>query len=125
MEEYVQNFQDFSVSGDILLSAGQDLNDLGIENALHCLKISILFQRQLEGLSKVAKKFPVEEVVRFLHSVKLSEHVASFQEQEIDGEFLLAASEKVLEVLGVKNHIQRLSIKKRFADYVTPRSTTL
>ena len=125
MEDYVQNFQDLEMTGDILLSAGQDLKDLGIENPLHCLKICILFQRQLEGVSAVARKFPVEEVVRFLHSIKMSEYVPNFQEQGIDGEFMLAASEEVLEALGVKNHIQRLSIKKRFEDYVTPRSTVL
>ena len=125
MEEYVQNFEEYSISGDILLSAGQKLDGLGINNPLHCLKICILFRRELEGLSKIAKKFPVEEVVRFLHSIKMNEHVQSFQEHGIDGELLLEASEEVLEELGVKNHIQRLSIKMRFVDYVTPRNTTL
>ena len=125
MEEYVQNFEEYGITGDILFSAGQKLDGLGITNPLHCLKICILFRRQLEGLSRMAKKFPVEEVVRFLNSIKMNEHVQSFQEHGIDGELLHEASEEVLEALGVNNHIQRLSIKMRFADYVTPRSTTL
>lgn len=125
LEVYTQNFEDFYITGDTLLDAGQNLSDLGITNPLHSLQINVLFKRELEGVGQLAKRFPVEEVGRFLHSIKMSEYVKPFEEHKIDGEILMEASEEVLEVLGVKNHIQRLTIKNRFGEYIIPRYTTL
>ena len=127
MGEYVQEFKEFSITGDVLLKAeqGQGLIDLGVINAIHRLKIYILFQRHLDGASKLAKRYPVEEVVRFLHCTKMSQYADMFEQNEIDGECLLEASEEALQALGVNKHIHRLSIKSQFKNYITPRYTTL
>ena len=127
MDVYVQEFQDFSITGDVLLKAGQGqgLIDIGVTNAIHRLKIYILFQHHLDGASKVAKLFPVEEVVRFLHCTRMSEYADTFQQNEIDGECLLEASEEALQALGVDKLIHRLSIKSQFKNFITPRYTTL
>ena len=120
-------FKDLDISGDVLLMAGQGagLEDLGVTNPLHRLKISILFRRQLEGVGKIAKRYPVEEVIRFLNAHKMNEFVEKFKEEQIDGEMLLDASEEVLNELGIQKHIQKLALKSNFKKYITPRFTTL
>lgn len=127
LQEYVPQFEECDITGDILLSCGQGkgLEELGVINPLHRLKISVLFRRQLEGMSKIAKRYPVEEVVRFLHSIKMSEHVEKFEEHKIDGELLLEASEDALEVLGVVKQMHSITISTHFENYISPRFTTL
>lgn len=127
MDEYVSAFKEMDIAGDVLLMAGQGtgLGDLGVTNPLHRLKISVLFRRQLEGVGKVAKRYPVEEVVRFLHAHKMSEFVGMFEQHCIDGEMLMEASEDALNELGVTKQIQKLALKSSFKKYITPRFTTL
>lgn len=127
MGEYIPAFKELDISGDVLLMSGQGrgLEELGVKNPLHRLKISILFRRQLEGLGKIAKRYPVEEVARFLHAHKMSEFVEKFEEEKIDGEMLMEAPDEVLDELGVKKHIQKLALKTNFKKYITPRFTTL
>ena len=128
MDAYVREFREFSITGDVLLKAeqGQGLIDLGVINAIHRHKIYILFQRRLDGgANKIAKRYPVEEVVRFLHCTKMSEYAEMFLQNEIDGECLLEASEEALQSLGVNKHIHRLSIKSQFKKFTTPLYTTL
>lgn len=127
LEKYIPQFEDFSINGEILLAAGQGkgLEELGVVDPLHRLKIFVLFRRELEGISKIAKRYPVEEVVRFLHSIKMSEHVENFEEHQIDGELLLEATHEALEVLGVVKQIQRIAILTNYKNYINPRHTTL
>ena len=127
LDEYILQFEDYSINGEILLAAGQGkgLEELGVVNPLHRLKIFILFRRQLEGASKIAKRFPVEEVIRFLCSIKMNEHVEKFKEHQIDGEMLLEATNDALEAIGVTKQIQRITIVSNFKNYINPRHTTL
>ena len=127
MKEYVPVFKDLDISGDVLLMAGQGtgLEELGVTNPLHRLKISILFRRQLEGVGKIAKRYPVEEVIRFLNAHKMNEFVEKFKEEQIDGEMLMEASDDTLNELGVQKQIQKLALKSNFKKYITPRFTTL
>lgn len=127
LQEYVSQFEEYGITGEVLLDAGQGkgLEDLGVVDPLHRLKIYVLFRRKLDGISKIAKRCPVEEVVRFLHSIKMSEHVEKFEENSIDGELLLEATQEALAKLGVTKHIQRISIMTNFKNYINPRSTTL
>lgn len=101
------------------------MEDLGVKSALHRLKIHLLFRRQLEGLGKVAKRYPVEEVVRFLNANKMNKFVEMFEKHQFDGEMLMEASDEVLDELGISNHIQKLALKTNFKKYITPRFTTL
>ena len=96
-----------------------------MKNPLHRLKISLLFRRQLEGIGKIAKRYPVEEVVRFLNANKMNKFVEMFEEHKIDGEMLMEASDDVLAELGIANQIQKLALKSNFKKYITPRFTTL
>ena len=127
LEEYIPAFKECDISGEILLQAGHGkaLEDIGVTNALHRLKISILFRRQLEDISKIAKRYPTEEVVRFLHNNRMSEFVDKFEKNQIDGEMLMEASDEVLDELGVRKHIQKISLRTNFKKYITPRFTTL
>jgi hypothetical protein len=127
LKGYVPQFEEYGITGEILLNAGQGkgLEELGVVDPIHRLKIYILFRRQLEGISKIAKRFPVEEVIRFLHSIKMSEHVEKFEENQIDGEMLMEITEETLEALGVTKHIQRISIVTNYKNYIRPRFTTL
>ena len=120
-------FEEYGITGEILLDAeqGKGLEDLGVDNPLHRLKICVLFRRKLDGISKIAKRYPVEEVARFLHSIKMSEHVQKFEENNIDGELLVEATHDALACLGVTKQIQRITIMNNFKNYIFPRSTTL
>ena len=88
----ILNANDYS--GDVLVDCeDEELKDLGIESALARLKIIILFRRQLQGLHSVAKNYPADKVVEFLDGLKPQEkeqYKRSFDENEIDGEMLLA-----------------------------------
>ena len=94
-------------------------------SALHRLKIHILFRRRLEGVGKVAKRYPVTEVIRFLHANRLSDLVETFEKHQIDGEILMEASDEVLEELGIEKQIQRIALMTHFRNYITPCYTTL
>ena len=112
-------FEEYSITGEILLDAeqGEGLKDLGVNNPLHC-QICVLFRRKLDGISKIAKRYPVEEVVRFLHSIKMTEHVQKFEENNIDGELLVAATHATSACLGVTKQIQRITIMNNFKNYI-------
>ena len=127
LEQYVPKFEEYSITGDVLYRAGQGsgLEELGVMDALHRLKISVLFRRTLEGESKVFKRYPVEEVVRFLNMHNMPEYVERFEKEGIDGELLLEATDDALIALGVEKQIHRITIRSKFTNYVTPQYTTL
>ena len=112
--DYAELFEGNDYSGDVLVECeDEDLKDLGIENALARLKITILFRRQLEGLHSVAKNFPTDKVVEFLDGLKPQEkeqYKQSFSSNEIDGEMLLAmkGNYDVMSELGVKRAHSRM-----------------
>ena len=117
---YAELFEENDFSGDALIvSTDEHLKDLGIESALARLKIVILFQRQLQGLHSLAKNFPADKVVQFLDGLKPHEkkqYKQSFDENEIDGEILLAmqGKEDVMIELGVQRSAHRLMIMSKF-----------
>ena len=127
LEQYVGKFEEYGITGDVLYKAGQGkgLEELGVIDALHRLKISVLFRRKLEGESKVFKRYPVEEVVRFLNMHNMREYVERFEAEGIDGELLLEATDAALVDLGVEKQIHRITIMSKFKNYVTPQYTTL
>ena len=77
------------------------------------MKIIILFRRQLQGLHSLAKNYPADKVVEFLDGLKPQEkeqYKRSFDENEIDGEMLLAMKGKddVMIELGVNRGHSRM-----------------
>lgn len=127
LEQYVPKFEEYSITGDVLYKAeqGRGLEELGVTDALHRLKIFVLFRRKLEGESKLYKRYPVEEVVRFLNMHNMREYVNRFEAEAIDGELLLESNDDALVVLGVDKQIHRITIRSKFKGYVTPQYTTL
>ena len=129
---YAELFEENDFSGDALIvSTDEHLKDLGIESALARLKIVILFQRQLQGLHSLAKNFTADRVVEFLDELKPQEkeqYKQSFDENEIDGEMLLAMQGKddVMIELGVQRPAHRLMILSKFKTLIETqgRSTT-
>ena len=117
---YAEFFEDNDFSGDALIgSTDEHLKDLGIESALARLKIVIMFRRQLQGLHSLAKNYPADKVVEFLDGLKPQEkdqYKRSFDENEIDGEMLLAMKGKddVMIELGVQRPAHRLMILSKF-----------
>ena len=117
---YAEQFEENDFSGDALIeSTDEHLKDLGIESALARLKIIILFRRQLQGLHSLAKNYPADKVVEFLDGLKPQEkdqYKRSFDENEIDGEMLLAMKGKddVMIELGVQRPAHRLMILSKF-----------
>ena len=117
---YAEQFEENDFSGDALIECTDEhLKDLGIESALARLKIILLFRRQLQGLHSLAKNFPADRVVEFLDGLKPQEkeqYKQSFDENEIDGEMLLAMEGKddVMIELGVQRPAHRLMILSKF-----------
>ena len=48
---------------------------------------------------------------QFLEEIGLSQHAATFSEEEISGEVLLEATEEMLQELGVNSPVERLKIR--------------
>ena len=64
-----------------------------------------------QTLEQSAEEYTAEHVGHFLEEIGLSHHVASFIEQDIDGDFLLEATDETLQALGVKSVAEKLKIK--------------
>jgi len=122
--DYAEQFDEMGFSGDALLECtDEDLKDLKIESALARLKIVILFKRQLQGLSALAKNIPTERVVEFLEGLRPQEkeqYKKSFGDNEIDGEMLLAMEGKddVMIELGVQRPAHRRIIWSKFKTFL-------
>ena len=66
----------------------------------------------------------VVDVVEFLHSIGLDQHVDRFREQGFDGELLLAAKDQQLNALGVSNPLHCFKIQYLFKRWLHKTSTT-
>ena len=73
---------------------------------------------EVEELEQLASKYSVEDVVNFLHSIKLGEYAEAFRRDGINGGILLAiiAGEEVqaLKELQVMNPVHRVKIQVNF-----------
>ena len=113
MEHYVQFFQENEIDGDLLLRATDELlKEIGIQTALDRLKIRIAFRREVLGPSDLAKKYPLAEVAEFLcRKLNMERYVLFFQENEIDGDLLLRATDEILKEIGIQTALDRLKIR--------------
>ena len=122
--DYAERFDSNCVSGDVLIDCkDEELKDLEIDSALARLKIVILFRRELQGLSDLARNVTTERVVEFLDMLKLQEkeqYKQSFSDNEIDGEMLLAmeGNNDVMIELGVQKSLHRRMIWSKFRTYL-------
>lgn len=68
---------------------------------------------------ELARQFSVEDVVKFLHHVKLGQYAAIFEEFEINGELLVQLPDNELKDMGIASALDRLKISKYFHQYIT------
>lgn len=115
--QYVTAFEEFEINGELLIQFGDDeLKELNVTRALDRLKIRVLFKRLVTGAS--CRHNPVN-VAQFLRQNKqLKQFATSFQENNIDGELLLGASDDVYRELGVEKGVYMRMIHTRFRSYI-------
>ena len=99
MEQYAERFTDYSITGDSLLDPEEleeTLRDLGVERALHQLKILVGFKRKLMeeagatpayDAEKIRGKDPLAEFLK-KYDMPMS-YQESFISEDIDWELLL------------------------------------
>ena len=117
LEHYATAFEEFDINGELLIQFGDDeLKELKVLKALDRLKIRVLFKRLITGAS--CRHSPTD-IVQFLKQNKqLKQFAAAFQENEIDGEQLLGASDEVFRELGVEKGVYMRMIHTRFRSYI-------
>ena len=116
LAHYGKLFEEFDINGELLIQFHDDeLRDMGIESALDRLRISTYFRRHVIKSEGLAELYPVEAVVQFLQETRpLQQFAPTFQEQQIDGELLLNASNDVMNELGVEKGVHKLMIRQKF-----------
>ena len=115
--QYVTAFEELEINGELLIQFGDDeLKELNVTRALDRLKIHVLFKRLVTGAS--CRHNPAN-VAQFLRQNKqLKQFATSFQENDIDGELLLGASDEVFRELGVEKGVYMRMIHTRFRSYI-------
>ncbi len=116
MEQYSKIFDEFDINGgDLILFQDEELSGMGIESPLDRLRISTYFRRHVVKSEGLAELYPVEAVVQFLKENRaLQQFATTFDEQRIDGELLLNASDDVMNELGVEKGVHKLMVRQRF-----------
>ena len=66
-----------------------------------------------------AKQLSVEDVVKFLHHVKLDRYATVFEEFEINGELLVQLPDNELQDMGIASALDRLKISVYFRQYIS------
>ena len=79
----------------------------------------IYFHQQIdENELELAKQFSVEDVVKFLHHIKLDQYATIFEEFEINGELLVQLPDNELQDMGITSALDRLKISNYFHRYL-------
>ena len=71
-----------------------------------------------ENELELAKQLSVEDIVKFLHDVKLEQYATIFEEFEINGELLIQLPDNELQDMGIVSALDRLKISVYFRQYV-------
>lgn len=67
---------------------------------------------------EMAKRFSVQDVVKFLHKVKLDQYATIFEDFEINGELLVQLPDNELQDMGIASALVRLKISNYFRRYI-------
>lgn len=80
-------------------------------SALDRLKIILQIQKCRSGL-KSTQEHSVEKVIDFLRRTPdMEQYISYFEKKQIDGDLLLAATDEVLQELGIDSAFHRLKIR--------------
>ena len=119
MEDFVEAVRKNDVTGEMAI--GEDGEDIMTENGMSAvtfLRFRVLYRRHLlKGISELAKRCPVETVVKFFEQFSVLEsHVNVIVENGLDGEMLLEAPRGVFDELGI-SATGRNKIQKKLRDF--------
>ena len=115
MEDFVEAVLEEDVTGEMAIGEdGEEImtKDHGM-SAVTFLRFRVLYRRHLlQRKSELAKRCPVETVVKFFEQFSVLEnHVNVIKENDLDGEMLLEAPRGVFDELGIsatgRNKIQK------------------
>ena len=109
LHQYIPIFSMNDVDSDMLLqSTDKDLEEIGVSNPIHRLKISFEMKRQMLGKqSSVCPSHVVAEMFRMNDG--LETFCCKVIENELDAEIIKDASDAVFIELGVTNKIINIS----------------
>ena len=90
------------------------LHSIGVESALDRLKIIMQIQKYKSGV-RATQGHTTTEVAEFLRrKLDMEHYVLFFQENEIDGDLLLRATDEILKEIGIQTALDRLKIRIAF-----------
>ena len=124
LEKYRKSFVDQDIDGDTLLDSllgetkHEFLKELGVEFALDRVRIDVMFRRELR---KTQPRFPIHVLVAFLNEKKLKQYSVHFEQNEIDGDMLLAMEPKLLEIvlndIGIQSRVAKQKIVSKLKTF--------
>ena len=118
MEEFVEAVLKNDVTGDMAIEVdGEVMAEHGM-SAVTFLRFRVLYRRHLlQRKSELAKRCPVETVVKFFEQFSILEnHVNVIIENGLDGEMLLEASKRVFDELKI-TATGRRKIEKKLKEF--------
>ena len=116
LHEHLSLFDDEDVTeGNLQEIADEDLlHSIGVESALDRLKIIMQIQKYKSGV-RGTQGLTTTEVAEFLcRKLNMGHYVLFFQENEIDGDLLLRATDEILKEIGIQTALDRLKIRIAF-----------
>ena len=116
LHKHLSLFADEDVTeGNLQEIADEDLlRSIGVDSALDRLKIIMQIQKYKSGV-RATQGRTTTEVAEFLRrKLNMEHYVLFFQENEIDGDLLLRATDEVLKEIGIQTAIDRLKIRIAF-----------
>lgn len=69
-------------------------------------------------LKGVAQGVTIEDVLRFLESIKLDRYRKLFEEEEVNGKLLQSLTKEDLQALGIENPFHCRKIVSKFEEYL-------
>lgn len=114
--KYLNLFADEDVTeGNLQELADEDLlHSIGVKSALDRLKIIMQIQKHKSGV-RGTQGYTTTEVAEFLtRALNMEHYVLFFQENKIDGDLLLRATDEILKEIGIKSALDRLKIRIAF-----------
>lgn len=113
LSHHIDLFTEEEVAEDNLHVFANDdlLKSIGIISGLDRLKIILQIQKHKSG-PKSTQEHSVEKVIDFLRRTPdMEQYISYFEEKQIDGDLLLAATDEVLQELGIDSAFHRLKIR--------------
>lgn len=114
--KYLNLFADEDVTERNLQELADEdlLHSIGVKSALDRLKIIMQIQKHKSGV-RGTQGCTTTEVAEFLtRALNMEHYVLFFQENKIDGDLLLRATDEILKEIGIKSALDRLKIRIAF-----------